>query len=563
MFERLDVEGTVFLAEGHQVQRGQIAGRVVQEHILRAGVRRVDPPRLRAGVPLVDRAVELHARIGAGPGRVGDIVPQVARLDGLGHRSVNAVDQVPVASGLHRLDELVGHAHGIVGVLAGNCQVGFRIPVGIEGREIDRGIALAGIFDDLLNIGFRHRSLARPDHRRLQGAVFARVEAVVLGQRRGVRAVAGRHHLVQMIAAELRSRDKGGDLLLFDDFPVDVFRDVRMVDIHRHHLGGAAGRAAGLDGAGGAVADLQEAHQAGRPAAARQALAFAPKPREIAAGAGAVFEQARLAHPQIHDAALIDQIVADRLNEAGMGLRPLVGGGRTHHLAGLVIDIVMALARPVDAVGPVQAGIEPLRRIRRAHLGRQHVAHLVVVGVRVGFRIEIAAFPAPVGPGAGQPVEDLPGIGLRGAALAFRQPVQGLAVGFLAPQPFRHVLLGDRCQRRRDAGLAEIFLRQHVGRHLAPCRGHLDVVQTEHQRSVRVANLADGIAKVDIGIGRLSLNGESALDTHAALLSLAKHSGGRIAPAFRTFQTTEINPLRAKTPGELRNYPTFGIILTG
>ena len=98
----------------------------------------------------------------------------------------------------------------------------------------------------------------------------------------------------------------------------------------------------------------------------------------------------------------------DRLDEAGVRLRVLVGAGRLHQLARLEVDVEVPLPRPVDAVGPVQPGVEPLRRVRRAHLRRQHVAHLVVVGARVGLGREVAALPAPVGPGAGQPVEDLP-----------------------------------------------------------------------------------------------------------------------------------------------------------
>src|SRR5690606_28299436 len=74
--------------------------------------------------------------------------------------------------------------------------------------------------------------------------------------------------------------------------------------------------------------------------------------------------------------------------------------------ARLEIDVVVALRRAVDTVGPMQAGVEPLRRVGRAKLRRQHVAHLVVVGLGVGFAVEIAAFPAPIGPGAGEPVEN-------------------------------------------------------------------------------------------------------------------------------------------------------------
>src|ERR1700722_12282928 len=126
-------------------------------------------------------------------------------------------------------------------------------------------------------------------------------------------------------------------------------------------LCGAAGGAAGFDRARGAVADLEEAHQARRLAAARELLAFAAELGEIRAGARAVFEQPRLAHPQIHDPALVDEVVGDRLDEAGMRLRMLVGGRRLRQLAGFEIDVEMALARPVDAISPMQAGVEPLR----------------------------------------------------------------------------------------------------------------------------------------------------------------------------------------------------------
>src|SRR5690606_31587002 len=120
------------------------------------------------------------------------------------------------------------------------------------------------------------------------------------------------------------------------------------------HLGRAAGGAAGLDGPGGAVADLEEAHQPRRLAAARQPLTLAPQGGEIAAGAGAVLEQPRLADPEIHDAAVVDEVVGDSLDETGVRLGVLVGALRRNHLAGLVIDVVVALARPIDAVGPVE-----------------------------------------------------------------------------------------------------------------------------------------------------------------------------------------------------------------
>jgi hypothetical protein len=74
---------------------------------------------------------------------------------------------------------------------------------------------------------------------------------------------------------DLGAGDEGGDLLLLLHLPVDIGLDVGVVDVDHDHLGRAARGAARLDGAGGAVADLEEGHQARRLAAARQLLALA------------------------------------------------------------------------------------------------------------------------------------------------------------------------------------------------------------------------------------------------------------------------------------------------
>jgi hypothetical protein len=124
---------------------------------------------------------------------------------------------------------------------------------------------------------------------------------------------------------DLGAGDEGGDLLLLLHLPIDIGLDIGVIDIDDHHLGGAARGAARLDGAGGTIADLEEAHQAGGAAAAGQPLAFAAQQREVRAGARSILEQARLADPEIHDAALVDEIILHALNEAGMWLRVLVG----------------------------------------------------------------------------------------------------------------------------------------------------------------------------------------------------------------------------------------------
>ncbi|VCU08108.1 hypothetical protein RHODGE_RHODGE_01243 [Rhodoplanes serenus] len=408
--------------------------------------------------------------------------------------------------------------------------------------------------------------------RRLDLALEHRVllgrEAVVTG---ALAVHARLHHGAQMALGDARAGDEARHLLLLDHLPVDVGLDVGMIDVDDHHLGGAARGAARLDGAGGAVTDLEEAHQAGRLAAARQPLALAAQAGEVGAGAGAVLEQPRLAHPQIHDAALVDEVVLDRLDEAGVRLRMLVGRLGAVHLAGLEVDVVVALARAVDAVGPVQAGVEPLRRVRRHHLRGQHVAQLVEEGVRIGLAIEIATLPAPVGPGAGEPVEHLAGRGLAAEALLLGQGGERRLVGRRAPQPGRNRLLLDLLQVRRDARLAEVLLGEHVGGDLRPRRRHLDRVGTEHHRAVRVADLAGGGAERDVRIGGLAVFGVAPLDPHLQPLALLRPPSVRTSrrhcrcsqarrrarttprlPSFRLTPSLEQPVIRGAVPVSLR-----------
>jgi hypothetical protein len=344
--------------------------------------------------------------------------------------AVGAPPQRPVAIGLDRGEEVVGDAHRVVGVLARDGEVGLGIPVGVVGREIDRAVALLGELDHAQDVVVRDHRRARAGDRRLERLVGARVEAGL-----ALRAVAGGHDRVEMLVGEARAGDQRGHLLLLDHLPVDVVLDVGVVDVDGDHLGRAARGAARLDRARGAVADLEEAHQPRRLAAAREPLALAAQLGEVGAGARAVFEQPRLAHPEVHDPALVDEIVLDRLDEAGVRLRVLVGRRRRGHLAAAEVDEPVALARAVDAVGPVQPGVEPLRRIGRGDLRGQHVAHLVEIGARVLLGVEVAALPAPVGPRAGEAIEDLLGRALAALALALGERGDRGLVGLAPPQP--------------------------------------------------------------------------------------------------------------------------------
>ena len=153
----------------------------------------------------------------------------------------------------------------------------------------------------------------------------------------------------------------------------------------------------------------------------------------------------------------------------------------------------MTLAWPVDAIGPVEAGVEPLRRVGGCPLGRQHVAHFVIESARVGLGVEITTLPAPIGPGARHAMEHLLGRNLAGQRGAF--------VGLAPPQPFGYAVFGDLFQLRRHARLAEIFLGQHVARHLAPRLGDFDAGLLENDRSIGVADLAGTFSERDRLIG--------------------------------------------------------------
>ena len=287
--------------------------------------------------------------------------------------------------------------------------------------------------------------------------------------------VAGLHHRLEAPGVDSRPGDQRGDLPLLQDLPVDEFLDVRVVDVDDDHLGRAPRRAARLDGARRAVPHLEEAHQSRGLAAAGEVLVRRPHGGEVGPRARAVLEQARLADPQVHDAALVHQVVGDALDEAGVRLGMLVGGLRHAAFARPMIDVMVALGRTVDAVGPVQARVEPLRRVGGAHLAGQHVAHLVEQGPGVGVGVEVPALPAPVGPTC------RPGGRRRSWRWFRRSPASSSGqrgerrfVGDLAPTERRDVVLLDRFQTRRDAGLAEVLLGDDVAGDLRPVLGDLE-----------------------------------------------------------------------------------------
>ena len=152
----LDVEGLcLVVVELHQIEAGEVARRVVEEHVLRARVGGVDATAGRARVPLVDGRVVLHARIGACPRGLGDLTPDVAGLDRLHDRALDTADQVPVLVVLDGAQEVLAHPHRVVRVLAGDRLVGLAVEVrGVAGRDERADLVLLDLLpvDELLDV---------------------------------------------------------------------------------------------------------------------------------------------------------------------------------------------------------------------------------------------------------------------------------------------------------------------------------------------------------------------------------------------------------------------------
>ena len=201
-----------------------------------------------------------------------------------------------------------------------------------------------------------------------------------------------------------------------------------------------------------------------------------------------------------------------------MRLRVLVSRLGLLQRARLEIDVVVTLGRAVDAIGPMQPGVEPLRRVGRRDLERQHGEELVIEGAGIRFAVEVAGLPAPVGPGAGEAMEHLLGRALALARLVVCRvgALFGLRVRRTPPQPFRHVRLGHRLALRCDAGFAEVLLGKDIAGDLRPAGRDLHVLLREHRRAVGIADLARGRAVGHLLARRSVVRRIVALDAHGA-----------------------------------------------
>ena len=127
VFEGFNVELAVNRSELHEVQRGEVAGGVVEKHVLRTGVGRVDPIRVRTRVPLVDYGVELDSRIAADVGGLGHFSDQVPGLVEVRYLVVCDVPGLPLLVFRYCVHELVGYSDAVVSVLEEDRAVCFAI----------------------------------------------------------------------------------------------------------------------------------------------------------------------------------------------------------------------------------------------------------------------------------------------------------------------------------------------------------------------------------------------------------------------------------------------------
>jgi hypothetical protein len=108
--------------------------------------------RRRAGVPVVDGGVELDARIGAGPGGMADPSPTDRAPSRSWRRRRPCGWSGPSRVVLDRRRKASVTRTELLEFWPDTVQVGFRIPVGVVGRELDLGVALAGELDHALDV---------------------------------------------------------------------------------------------------------------------------------------------------------------------------------------------------------------------------------------------------------------------------------------------------------------------------------------------------------------------------------------------------------------------------
>src|SRR5579864_2313777 len=140
-----DIERAV-RSELQQIQAGEVAGGVVEEHVFAARIAGVDPVGVFRSVPAVDRGVVLHAGIAAVPGGFGNFAQQFFGFVGLDHRAVSDGFGGEVHVANDRVHEVVGDANAVVGVLEEDGRIRVGVGMGAVVSHGDQGVGLGFFF---------------------------------------------------------------------------------------------------------------------------------------------------------------------------------------------------------------------------------------------------------------------------------------------------------------------------------------------------------------------------------------------------------------------------------
>ena len=114
MAEVLQLELAVGREKSGEVERCQIARRIVEKHVFGTRIGGIDTAVFRTGMPFVDGGVVLRAGVRANPGSPSNLIPEIPRLNGLGDFAVDPSLELPIAIRLQHRKEIIGNAYAIV-----------------------------------------------------------------------------------------------------------------------------------------------------------------------------------------------------------------------------------------------------------------------------------------------------------------------------------------------------------------------------------------------------------------------------------------------------------------
>src|SRR5258708_13340508 len=115
-----DVEGAVG-GKLQQVQAGEIAGGIVEEHVFAARIAGVDAIGILRSVPAIDGGVVLHSGIAAVPGGLGNFAHQFLGFVSFYDSAIAHGFRGKIGVADYGIHEVVGDADGVVGVLEKAC----------------------------------------------------------------------------------------------------------------------------------------------------------------------------------------------------------------------------------------------------------------------------------------------------------------------------------------------------------------------------------------------------------------------------------------------------------